>query len=135
MTGIPLQQQILLIPLKMKDLQCRAGCCRQCYMFYNRHTILPIEVIGGPDLDLEKIFNLPRSIGYNRSNFEEAESYLWQDNPTGQSIMVNTPGTYSVEASNNGECTSTESIEVALDPYVLDLGENIVLVKMRHQLI
>ena len=41
--------------------------------------------------------------------------------------MVNTPGTYSVEASNNGECTSTESIEVALDPYVLDLGENIVL--------
>ena len=90
--------------------------------------ILPIEVIGGPDLDLgEDILICQDQSVIIEAISEEAESYLWQDNSTGQSILVNTPGTYSVEASNNGECTSTESIEVALDPYVLDLGENIVL--------
>lgn len=90
--------------------------------------ILPIEVIGGPDLDLgEDILICQDQSVIIEAISEEAESYLWQDNSTDQSILVNTPGTYSVEASNNGECTSTESIEVALDPYVLDLGENIVL--------
>ena len=57
--------------------------------------ILPIEVIGGPDLDLgEDIFNLPRPPVIIEAISEEAESYVWQDNSTGQSILVNTPNLF-----------------------------------------
>ena len=88
--------------------------------------IFPIEVLDAPDLELGEDLLICQDESVIIEAVSDADSFLWQDNSTNQSIMTDTPGTYTVEASN-GECTTTESIEVILDPYILDLGEDIVL--------
>ena len=40
------------------------------------------------------------------------DSYLWSDNSTSQTIMVNTPGTYTVTVTNASNCEGTAEIMV-----------------------
>lgn len=40
------------------------------------------------------------------------KSYVWQDNSTGNSFTVNTPGVYWVRVTNNFNCTATDTFKV-----------------------
>lgn len=43
-------------------------------------------------------------------------SYRWSDNSTGNSLVVNTSGTYSVTVTNGGACTATDDVVVYISP-------------------
>ena len=54
-------------------------------------------------------------------------SYLWQDNSTGPTHVVNSSGMYWVNSSLGG-CSKNDTIEIVINPYpIVDLGNDTVL--------
>ena len=43
-------------------------------------------------------------------------TYLWQDNSTGNSLLVNKTGTYYVKVTDQSDCSSTDTINVKFNP-------------------
>ncbi|HTO15575.1 MAG TPA: GEVED domain-containing protein, partial [Edaphocola sp.] len=55
-------------------------------------------------------------------------SYLWSTGATTQTINVTTSGTYSVSLTNASGCSTTDSINVTVNPYpVVDLGADTLI--------
>jgi gliding motility-associated-like protein len=44
--------------------------------------------------------------------------YTWSDNSTGNTLVVNTSGTYSVTVSNGGACTAADQVDVIISPAI-----------------
>ena len=88
--------------------------------------ILPIEVIPSPNLSLGDDLIICQGDTVSLLAISNAAEFLWQDNSTNQYYETSTPGTYIVEASIE-DCSITDTIEVIQDPFILDLGPNLVL--------
>ena len=55
-------------------------------------------------------------------------SYLWNDGSTGQTLVVNQAGTYSVQVTNAAGCAAVQEINVSFYPAIeLNLGNDTVL--------
>ena len=81
MMGIPLQQQILYTFENEGIYNVELVVIDSATCSTTDTLILPIEVIGGPDLDLgEDILICQDESVIIEAISEEAESYLWQDN-------------------------------------------------------
>jgi gliding motility-associated-like protein len=59
-------------------------------------------------------------------------TYQWSDNSTGSTLTVNTSGTYSVEVSNGGACTSTDDVTVNISP-TMDAAVTTTMIDCRNQ--
>lgn len=79
-------------------------------------VIIPPVVDLGPDIS----FCDGGSTTLDAGN--PGSAYLWNDNSTAQTLVVNTTGTYSVVADIGG-CTDADTIDVTVNPLpVVDLG-------------
>lgn len=58
-------------------------------------------------------FPVTISLGAGNLNPSMALTYLWSTGQTTQNIAINTPGIYTVEATNNNGCSSIRTITVA----------------------
>jgi PKD repeat protein len=76
------------------------------------------------NLDKDKIVcSLPYTIQAKKNYFV---NYVWQDASTADSLVINSPGTYYVTATNVFGKTSSDTIKIGLDPgsFTVDLGSD-----------
>ncbi len=69
----------------------------------------PLSITGGSAVCNGQPVSLTASPGFTQ--------YSWSNGGTGQSISVNTPGTYTVYANDGGVCTRSASITVESIPF------------------
>ncbi|MDZ4749208.1 MAG: hypothetical protein SH808_12030 [Saprospiraceae bacterium] len=83
-----------------------------------------LEILSGT---LPPILNAPDPICSGQSTIIEVlnaslfESFLWSTGETTSSIIVNTPGTYSVTATAPGGCSASEIVVVENSGATIDL--------------
>ncbi|WP_306641769.1 gliding motility-associated C-terminal domain-containing protein [Sanyastnella coralliicola] len=84
-----------------------------------------IEVVNYPEVDLGDDFTACEGDEIVLES-GSAESYVWNGEAGGQMLAVTESGVYTLEASN-GECISTDEVEVTIIPMpVVDLGPDIL---------
>ena len=86
-----------------------------------------IEVLEMPELELGNDTTLcgGDSLILNPGDFE---TYLWQDGSNGSTYVVTEPGTYFVQVSAAGGCSTADQIAVDFYPEIdLDLGNDTII--------
>lgn len=83
---------------------------------YNGST----PILGlGPDVTL-CASGFPYTLNTNGFFASPLASYSWSDGSTGKTLVVNTPGTYSVTVSYPDGCSRTDNIEITLSAVTVD---------------
>jgi hypothetical protein len=75
---------------------------------------LPVPVIDFGDLNGNLTVELPHTLDAGAGN----QSYLWQDNSTGQTFNVTQNGTYSVMVTGMNDCQATKTVNINMESAV-----------------
>lgn len=83
------------------------GASNQGWLFEDPPDFIEVGFLG-PDRSLCEGSDLI----LNAFNFSPSETYLWNDNSTDTTLIVTTPGIYSVEVTFSNGCSITDEIEI-----------------------
>lgn len=85
------------------------GCDLTTDTFLFTEDLFPSTVLLGNDTSLCSGNEITFINGY-----DEAETFIWSTLENTQSITINSSGAYSIEATNENQCTGSDTIEVSV---------------------
>ncbi|MBL7765569.1 MAG: gliding motility-associated C-terminal domain-containing protein [Chitinophagaceae bacterium] len=80
-----------------------------------KYNFVPIPPSNPPVVDLGPDTTICAGTSITLDAGSNFQTYLWEDNSTGQTHTISSPGTYSVVITNQAGCTGTDTIVVTLD--------------------